>query len=368
MLSARSVRPVAVHSTSRVALGAIAALLLSCWTSDAAAQRVRQPQHFELDWESPPSCPQKSEVDDQIHTLLGASAGSVLPSRLRAKGVIESIGNRFQLTLSVELGQTRGARIIASDECRNLGEAAAVVLGLLVRKAQGQGGELSRSDLGGEFQTPSEPVQPDAAISPTPARKNTPPAPKEPVAPRLLPEERLQRQWYMLVRGPIATFDFWTLPNSSSGIGFAAGVLHRPWRLVASTTFWVSQERTTTGAEAYRATFKRHSAEIWGCRGWRWSTYEVSPCIVTAIDFLDVGAWSGRLTTQERRVNVFSAGAGLTGHIYLASWLSLFLSATGRFIVNRPTFVVKEMKDTEQQTHKVPPAALLTSIGAEWIF
>jgi hypothetical protein len=386
MFNPRFARPVVAHSTSRAALTAFTAASLSCWTLNVTAQqaqqaqRTQQPQQFELEWESPSGCPQKSKVDERIHLLLGASPGSVLSSHLRALGVVEPIGERFQLTLTVDVGQTRKVRVIASDECTSLGEAAAVVLGLLVRKELDLGRELSNTDLGNDFQTPSKPIEPTAEKSVSPAEKKASPAPKSPVIPAQVPEPEpepgFRRQWFLLVRGPMGSADFLTLPDTGLGLGLAAGVLHYPWRFFASATFWSSQERTTTGAEAYRATFKRQSAEIWGCRGWRKSTFELAPCVVTAVDLLNAGASSGRLTTQERRVGVFSAGVGLTGHLHLASWLSLFLSTTGRFIVNRPTFVVQAMSITQtdpvaltsEQAHTVPTATIVSSLGVEWIF
>jgi hypothetical protein len=365
MVGVGAIHPMIPRETSRVAVGALAAAFLALGPGGVIAQTL---QRFELEWESPSVCPAKDEVDEQIRSLLRAAPGSALPSHLGAKGVIEPIGERFQLTLSIRIGQTRGARVIQSDECGSLGKAAAVVLGLLIRKEQDLGRELSDSDLGSEFKSSGKPIEPGPDKSqsepshPGPSTTTAAPAAR----PQML-DEPTQRQWYVLVKGPSVAIDFWTLPNRSLGYGLAAGVLHPPWRLFALATLWSSQERTTTDFETYRTTFKRKSFEVWGCRGWRSGAFEAAPCIVTAMDLVSAGASSDRLTNTEQRVAIVSAGAGLSLHWYLTPWLSLYLSTTGRVMANRRTFTVREVSG-DYATHSVPSGAWLTSIGGEWIF
>ncbi len=364
MVDVDSIRPRIPYSIRRVVVVALVAAVFVHWPSTAIAE---DPRHFELEWESPSVCPKQSEVDEQIRSLLRAAPGSALPSHLRAKGVIEPIGEQFQLKLSIEIGQTRGVRVVQSDECGSLGKVAALVLGLLIRKEQDLGRELSRSDLGSEFQTSSKRLEPGTEKPPSEPSKPGPPTPPvTPDARAQTPAEPTQRQWYLLVKGPSAVLDFWTLPNRGVGFGLAAGVLHRPWRVFASTTLWSSQGRTTTDVETYSTSFKRKSFEAWGCRGWRFGAFEAAPCIVTAMDLLNASASSARLTTTEQRVAIISAGAGLSLHWYLAPWLSVYLSTTGRIMAIGRTFTVQEASG-DFVTHRVPVGAWLSSIGSEWI-
>ena len=288
---------------TQAALGALAATWLLVWASAAAAD---ERPNFELDWESPSICPQQAEVDSQLRLLLGVPPESVLPSRLRAKGVVEPIGERFQLTLSIQVAQTQRSRVIASDECRSLGKAAAVVLGLLIRKERDLGRELTHTDLSDDFGAAGKQNESSLTGSKTPQPLHTDPAP--PVVAQT-PDEQPKRQWHLLVRGPSTTLDLWTLPNKSVGFGLAVGLVYRQWRVFASTTLWLSQERTTTSRETYQAGFKRNSAELSGCRGWRSGTFEIAPCLTTAVDLVSARASSARLAASEQRAAIVSVGA-----------------------------------------------------------
>jgi len=348
------------HGSSAIA-GVLTAAVLTCWSSNVAAQEL---PHFELAWESPAACPEQSEVDEQIRSLLSAAPGSALPSHLRAKGLIEPTGERFQLTLSIQIGPTRGVRIIQSDECVSLGKAAAVVLGLLIRKEQDLGRELSHADLGNDFQTSTKPAEPSTPPSGKPPASGQPNLPD---AKSQTHDEPTQRQWYFLVNVPSATVDFWTLPKRDTGFGIAAGVLHQQWRFFVSATNWSSQQRTITDVETYSSYFKRKSFEIWGCRGWGSGAFELAPCVVTAMDLVTASASSARLNASEQRVAIFSAGAGMSAYAHLAPWFSLYLATTGRIVANRRQFLVKEISG-DFPTHTIPVGAWLTSIGSEWIF
>jgi hypothetical protein len=295
-------------------------------------------------------------VDEQIRTLLGAAPGSALPSHLRAKGVIEPIGERFQLTVSIQMGQTKGTRVIAADECRSLGKAAAVVLGLLIRKERDLGRALSDSDLGSDFEHASPPRPSTPSTSPNTESPN-----------QQTPNEPSPRTWFLLARGPSVTLDYLTMPEPQLGFSIAAGVLHHPWRVFVSGVLWLSEARSTEGGDAYRATLERQSLESWVCHGWRWGELELSPCLLAAVEFVAASASGDRLTRQSPRTVALTPGGGLTGYLHLAPHLSLFFSATGRFWTNRPAFEVQGMFGT-YHPHTVPLATVQTSIGSEWFF
>jgi hypothetical protein len=333
-------------------------LVISSQTVDAAAQPN---QSFELEWYSPSSCPQQFEVTEQIRSMLGVAPDAALPSGLRAKGELEPIDERFRLTLTVRVGRVERSRVIASDDCTSLGKAAAVVLGLLIRREHESGRALSDSDLGSEFQQP--------AISKTPTLPPAPTVkPRERVAPPQTHDVPNQRSWHLLVMVPTATVDYFTLPKVGYGIGVAAGVAHNSWRWFASGTLWRTQRTAQGGVESYQASFARKSFETWVCRGWRSDAFELSPCALAAVDVLNASASGDRLTSEPRRIVFASAGAGLLGFWHLTERVGLFLSVSGRVQFRRSEFVVAGMLSTEYQTHTVPWGTTLTSIGSEWIF
>src|SRR5512138_3276057 len=148
MCAARPLPALLPRPILRAAWVAVLNLAFASQTGDAAARPKRS---FELEWNSPPGCPQQFDVTEQIRAMLGAAPGASLPSGLRATGIIEPIDDRFHLTLTVQVGLIERSRVIVSDDCTSLGKAAAVVLGLLIRREHESGRALSDSDLGGDF-------------------------------------------------------------------------------------------------------------------------------------------------------------------------------------------------------------------------
>jgi hypothetical protein len=331
----------------------IATILVFPPTVEAAAQPN---QSFELAWNSPSGCPQQLEVTDQIRTMLGAAPGTTLPSGLNAKGVIEPVDTRFQLTLTVKVGPTERSRIIVSDDCTSLGKAAAIVLGLLIRREHESGKELSTSDLGSDFREPTAPSAPSE-----PSTSTLPPAPTQ------TRDEPTQRKWHLLVMAPTATVDYFTLPKVGLGFTLGAGLRYESWRAFVTGTLWRTQHLTRPGIETYTATFERKSVEAWGCRGWSSGDFELSPCALVSVDFIDASASGDRLTTQRHQLVHASAGAGLLGFWHITQQIGLFFAASGRVASVRSEFVVKTVISSDD-AHTVPWGTTLTSIGSEWIF
>jgi hypothetical protein len=369
MIVARPLPDHAMCPLPRVAYGALLALVISSQTGNAAAQPN---QSFELEWNSPSSCPQQLDVNEQIRSMLGAAPGATLPSGLRAKGELEPIAERFQLTLTVRVGQTERSRVIVSDDCTSLGKAAAVVLGLLIRREHESGRELSDSDLGSDFQPSTPPREPVARKTP-PAHPDEPPKPHERVAPAQTHDASTPRSWHVLVMVPTFSVDYLTLPKVGYGVGVAAGVVHGTWRWFASGTIWGTQRIARGGITPYEASFTRKSFEAWVCRGWRSDAYELSPCVLAAVDVLNASASGDRLTTEPRRIVLASAGAGLVGFWHLTERIGFFLSVTGRVAIRRSEFLVASEAEVAGQAstdraHTIPWGTTLTSIGSEWNF
>jgi hypothetical protein len=287
--------------------------------------------------------------------LLDLSSRDAIPSRLSAKGVIEPSGERYQLTLSIEVGQIQGSRVISSVDCPSLGKAAAVVLGLLIRKERDLGRDLSDSDLGNDFQRQSKPPEPEAS---EPSASVSPPAEDKPDA----------EPGWLLVRGPTLMFDASTLPEYGWGISGGVGVHLAPLRLFATGGWWAAQTKTVgDGGNEYRATFKRRSIEAWGCRGWNRGALSGSPCVSLGVDVFDASASGSEFQARSQRATALSAAAGFSGYWHWGPTMALVLSTTGRIWLQRPKFVVQGMLESEV-AHFVPVAAFQAAVGTEWIF
>lgn len=362
------------HHSRPIRRALVVAIVHGFVATQALNATAQANQTFELEWGSPPACPQQLDVTEQIRATLGAVAGATLPSGLRAKGVIEPIDERFQLRLTVRVGQTERTRVIVSDDCVSLGKAASIVLGLLLRREHESGHELSGTDLERDFQAPTIAQQPTSTAPPT-AKSNAvepSPRPQQPVATAQTHDASTPRRWQLLFMLPVATVDFFTLPHAGYGLGVAAGVMSGSWRWFALGTVWRTEHtepnRTEPDrTELYRATFTRKSFESWVCRGWSKDMFELSPCILAAVDIIGASASGDRLTTKPSNFALVSGGAGLMGVLHLSNYSGLFLSVTGRLTLRRGQFEVSTMQQTEQ-AHTVPWATMLTSIGTQWFF
>jgi hypothetical protein len=118
------------------------------------------PQLSGFVWEAPPECPRRSVVLRQLADVLGfgnaADAETVL-ARGRARGSIQRDGERWVLELEVrdETGLKR--RRLESEQCTDLGHAAALALALLLNDAAAGNGNAPA-------ETPSAAGAPPAVV------------------------------------------------------------------------------------------------------------------------------------------------------------------------------------------------------------
>ena len=329
----------------------VVALVLRANSSLAQADTPVQ-----LSWEAPKNCPQQPEVDQQVRTLVG-TAGSEPASPLQAHGIIESLDQHYRLTLFIERGATHGTRTIESEDCKSLGKAAAVVLGLLVQRERTLGRELSESEISGQPEAPAKPV-------------DQPPAPKQapPPAPPPLPSSPgPSRLWHLLLRAPEGKAGFMTLPRVGYGVGLGVGVAYRTWRAIVTGTMYQSQDQGSTGLQLYQVHYGRKTLEFLGCHGWRSGLVEVAPCAVIAADAVSAHASGDYLVARDQTALWLSVGGGISGYLHLHRYLSLVATGTGLVTTKRARFLVGTVTETEP-VHRVPLATLDASLAFEWIF
>lgn len=308
----------------------------------------------ELSWDAPEGCPQQPEVLEQVRVLVGAAGEISQPSRLRVSGIIEPFDERYRLTLLIERKAMHGTRVIESDDCQSLGKAAAVVVGLLVRR-QKSGDELSESDISGKAETPKPTVGAQPTVKP-PLRT----APQASSISRVSP-------WRAVIRGPSVNVDSWTLPRPSAGVSVGAGVAYYDWKAFVSGGLWMAQTKASSGLQPYLADFRRMSFEVWACRGWRLSAFELAPCALAALDDMKASASGGGRVPTARRGTWPSAGGGISAYWHFHRNIAFVATGSGRIMLGRPEFVVEGFSGVDQ-AHKVPFGTLVASLGCEWIF
>lgn len=329
-----------------------------CWASSAHAT-----QPLDLSWQAPLGCPQEAAVREQIHALVPSA---MLDSgQLKAEGTITRIDSRFRLHLVLRLNDIRGERSIDSESCSDLAGAAAVALGLLLQSAtQSEAAEPggARSDglpdSGPSSAAASESTKTTTESSPTAstpiARTDTTRA-KEPAP---------ARNWRVVLQAPQVAADVGPLPEPSIGLAAAAGVSVQNWLFAASFQLPRRQELALPGSSGAGAKLEHWSLELWGCRSWRASRFELGPCLIFGVEKITASGTGAGVSPESQRATWVSIGAAALGRLYLVDWLAITTSAGAELEGARPTIRIDGLVDYR----RLPAAALTFRAGAMWIF
>jgi len=103
-------------------------LALALGQAEPAAAEERR---LDFSWSAPASCPDRQMVLHQLEAVLEANTVELDSAAVR--GDIVRSGNEWVLSLDVQVGGARRVRRLAAESCDDLGKAAAVALGLLIR-------------------------------------------------------------------------------------------------------------------------------------------------------------------------------------------------------------------------------------------
>ncbi|MBN1612707.1 MAG: hypothetical protein JW940_39150 [Polyangiaceae bacterium] len=339
---------------SRVAIACGSAAALVLLLPRLGYADVHAPMH--LTWDAPAQCPQQAAVEERMAELTASLAGKLKPSRLRAEGRIESIGERYRLTLVIHDGSAVGTRVIESDSCEDLGGAAAVTLGLLVRVEQTSNARLSDSTLGGVAEQP--PRKP-ASTKPRPR----PESPAQPIVDQGH-EPTSRSQWDWLLRVPRIGIDVGVFPRPSYGAGLALGLGHQGWRVLLGGTLWLPQSIPVPGFPGFSVETNRASLDLEGRRSWQVGRFEVGPCLIANLDGVVARGSGPGVVSRSRQVVWLSLGLGLGGAWRLQEHTSVTLNVGGRFSTSRPHLVIHSLPEV----HRVRPAAVGARVAYQWIF
>ena len=336
---------------------------------------------LDLHWDAPSQCPQGGAVQSRIRALVGGT--EVRSDQLRAEGRIIQSGDKFHLTLIVRSGSAAGVRVLESDSCDHLTGAAAVGLGLLVRRARTASTPLTSEALGApstESSKPGEGPLPTedghGAPSPRDTNSDTSPTRGQDIA-QAPPAAGLAslnstaasdpttsgRKFKVLLRAPSVEFGIGSLPGLSTGYALGAGVQYQVWHAFMSGVYF---PRHTIESQwpRFGVDVTRYSVELNGCRAWHSGAFEWAPCIHAGLtDIIARGTGEGILSVRSTAM-VWSAGAMLASKLHLAPWAAFFLAVKGDLRASRPRFVNEELGEL----YRFPILGLEFGLGIEWLF
>jgi hypothetical protein len=321
----------------------------------------------ELYWSAPATCPQESDVRARIQALAGASLAKA--ERLRAEGTIAREGERFRLTLRVFDANDVRERVIESDSCADLSGAAAVALTLLLGEKQveqpdgaagragagGAGGDGSKASSAGSAGLDSPRGNPENR--PAEAEDASDVADDEPAA------NAGERAWHVLLRAPVVALDVGPLPSPAPNFGLSAGMKFSEWRVLIGAHVSLGQRITSPDEPDIGADLERRTAWLSACRGFGSARFELSPCLVLALEDVRARGFGMDVVPESPRAVFLAPGVGATAHLHIADFLSVFAGASGQIELARPRVVIRGVGEIDV----LLPASLSVSLGAEWI-
>jgi hypothetical protein len=319
-----------------------------------------------LEWNAPASCPERSQVLDRIRALAGPAFEQA--ERLSVAGTITRQRRGFQLQLVMRDGREERRRVITSDSCAALAGAAAVTLALLMgtdtssTESRASDPTAPEAERSGGDRGLDAPDRPDGEQS-EPGRE---PAGSTPVLSRPAASTATASapRWALLLRAPIMTADVGLLPSTAFGVGVAVGMRYSRWEVLLAAH--LSREQRLGPLEAdgtFGAELQRATGQLWACHAWRWSQFELAPCLGLGIEHVTVRGFGDGVAPRARRTVWPAPGAGAVARWHVTDILVPFAGANAHVELSRPLIVIEERGEVQ----RLGPAAAGVSLGVEWI-
>ena len=325
-----------------------------------------------LEWESPAECPQRAAVQKALRGVVGEDVWRGR-SELTARGRIERIGDRYRLTLSVRDGASIKERKIESDSCDDLGGAAAVTLGLLLKRGRNPaetsleaGTTSSTAPDGSEAaaQAANDARARAAAAAKSPASAASPPPEASDGEPGARDSDGARSVRWVL-RAPLASLELARLPQPSFGFGGGLGVRYAAWQFVAVGRYVLPQTLWAEQFPDIGTRVNRFAVELWSCYGWRNGAFELAPCLTVGVDHLTArGVGPPNVTPSSERSTAALLGGAAALHYHLGDFSAVFLGGGIEVATSRPSLSVNGLGEIGH----VGPVQVSVGIGSEWIF
>jgi hypothetical protein len=287
----------AIHAATMIALG------------EAAGTPVAVPDDLplELAWRAPESCPSLAEERAEIHRRVG-EVDTPVPKLISAEVEIRAAAaGGYLLSVQTRVGTSTGERVLSGPDCRQLAEAAALLLALL--------------------------INPKATLDPEPAKVPPPPVPSTPPPPPA-PERS------GLGCGIEAVFARGVLPGLAEGM--AARIFYQRGHVMAAALLggFLAKETNAPVFPGAAASFYRLESALSLCAatlpGRRLGG---ALCLGAAIVRMH-GESSGVSTPGQATAYWPEAFAEASGRLRLTSATRLRLAAEWRGLGRRPEFAI----------------------------
>lgn len=305
-----------------------------------------------IDWRAAADsadCPDRSWVDGQIAAQLGRPPRPNVNEGVEAQVDIESVPAGLQLTLRTKSGAAAGERVVVGKDCRELSDAAVLIIALAVTDARERESE--------QQPPPPPPTQPAAPAPRTAAL----PSSSEPVPGK--PRSRF------VVRAD-ALLDVGFLDRATAGPALAFGLSHGIWRAELAG-LWLLP-RTLQGARSQDGTVEASlwAGQLTACALLGSGIIQGGPCAAAELGQAR-GEGAGSATTRRARNHTLWAAGSLGARLSLrlVSGIALMVQTDLLVSMRRPQFVTAEAVSGARSLVYEPTAAQLRArLGVELRF
>lgn len=357
---AEAVRLTTVHTMRRLTWSAWGALTLL-----VAPVLWAQPQV--LTWEAPADCPTQEDVLAAVQEITGPEVYG--RTTLHAAGRIRQVNGSFRLEIGVEGEHGVHERTIEAKVCGDLLGAAAVVLGLNLKR-QADAAPDSAAPGPDETGTPTtdapaaketdSPTTAGPAASSGTSNPNVPP-PSVDDMPRVDDVASENNMWIAV---PQVHVSVGSLPAPS--VQWSAGVGWRSpdWLVWLSGRYQPAQTVESRSAPGVGAEVSRVAAEVGLARGFRGEHFEWAPGVLLGMDYLMVSGAGEDIEAADASSMYPFVVASVSLRWLIARWFSVAAQIGAELPLSRPRLMVDELGEVGQ----LGPVSGRLSVGSEWNF
>jgi hypothetical protein len=288
---------------------------------------------LDLLWMVPSSCPDADAERTEIRRRVGAMDPAQMPERISAKVEIHAEpGGALLLTLRTSIGATTGERFLTGHDCRQLSDAVALVLALL--------------------------INPNAAAGDAPPPPPLLPPPPPPIA----SAELAERAPFAL--GVEAVLAEGVLPNLAEGVAGGLSFQRGGLVLAARGGGFFAQDQPAPVLAGARASFYLIEAALEICvRTWPGRRLGATACLGGAIERLH-GESSGVSSSGQASALWPEALARIMGHLRLGQRTRLRLGAEAHGLGSRPDLAIRGLGSV----YRPPAVSMRASLGIDMLF
>ena len=291
----------------------------------------------EIAWSAPADCPTTPDVEASIRELLGRPPHLSDGRNLQVKARAERKRDRgWSGTIETRLGTTTGSRTIATESCRAVADATALIVALMIDPE-------AVAARASPPATPSPPQDPIRAVPAPPAATDmtvsrAPPPPGRRLAPTLS-------------LGPTLGVDRGTLPRATYGAGARVGVKVGRSALELGVFASASARGTIAGsAPPAGGSFHFWSASLSACPAFAVQRFDSGAC--AELEAVEVkGTGFGVTARYENDARWLAVGASAIARLRISPHIAIPLRMGVVAPLGHPTFVLKGVTEGQGQIY-----------------